>query len=173
MMGYFYFLFFFYFFFSLLLEKNAYFFLMIDYLPSTPHCCHIYLYLYIQKTFICLESILKGERKVFFYIFFFSSFCIKALVWFADCGNGDKEKFVLNINGFFCLKNIMASHRIREFKKIIIHCGLHNRKNQLTFELEIHANQSWNFVSFYRFCFYGTMIQGPALYCWIRVANKM
>lgn len=24
-----------------------------------------------------------------------------------------------------------------------------------------------------RFCVYGTIIQGPALYCWIRIANKM
>jgi len=25
----------------------------------------------------------------------------------------------------------------------------------------------------FRFCLYGTLIQGPALYCWMRVANKM
>ncbi|KAG5671233.1 hypothetical protein PVAND_001442 [Polypedilum vanderplanki] len=42
---------------------------------------------------------------------------------------------------------------------------------QQTFEGKSISEYDWKRIL--RFCIYGTFIQGPALYCWIRVANKM
>ncbi|CAG9806899.1 unnamed protein product [Chironomus riparius] len=42
---------------------------------------------------------------------------------------------------------------------------------QQTFEGKSFREFDWKRIL--RFCLYGTLIQGPALYCWMRVANKM
>ncbi|CAO1438027.1 unnamed protein product [Diamesa hyperborea] len=42
---------------------------------------------------------------------------------------------------------------------------------QQTFEGKNIHSYDWNRIL--RYCLYGTLIQGPALYCWMRVANNM